>query len=85
MIKNTTQNGQKMNTIRIHEYVKIVCLDAPFCPGYLFRFNFYETLGPFRSDFEFEFWEFELVLFISFYLVLSCILMFVIFVIFVVK
>ena len=28
-------------------------VDAPFCPNYLFHFNFCWTLGPFMSRFEF--------------------------------
>ena len=35
-----------MNACRMH-------VDASFCPSYLFRFNFYETLGRFMSRFEF--------------------------------
>ena len=35
----------------------LCCVDAPFCSGYLFRFNFCRIWGPFGSDFEFEFGE----------------------------
>ena len=35
------------------QYEQIVCVDAPFCLSYLFRFNSCWTLGPFMSRFEF--------------------------------
>ena len=55
-----TQKGEKKMTMDVDmdvneafESLTIDIVDAPFCPDYLFRFNFCWTSGPFVSRFEF--------------------------------
>ena len=44
----------------------VIFVDAPFCPGYLFHFNFCWTSGPFVSRFEFGPRTYSVLLFIYF-------------------
>ena len=61
--KNITNKNQKNGTseqvpLRVFDPsilkgIRVSVVDAPFYPGYLFRFNFYWTLGLFMSRFKF--------------------------------